>query len=255
MGYATRLGRARISAKNPQAAAVCDRCGIIYNHVNLRFQFDFAGTGIINKRLLVCETCNDEPQNQLRAIVLPADPIPVVNPRVFNFEAQRTDKRITIGETKVDPITSIKKLTGDQRTTQDNNDRIVQKNGDDMLAPKLVTFVRVTSYLDRRVTLSNDARITQWMTPFTPAPIPSPVPLKEAVRLTMEADIRSTQDGGIRDTIYQCPIEAITMTMNGQTRITEDTRIRETDYFPNINAPIPTKRVFKKRNKTEKKNG
>lgn len=172
MGYATKLGRARISARNPQAAAVCDRCGVIHNHVDLRFQFDFAGTGIINKRLLVCKTCNDEPQNQLRAIVLPADPIPVVNPRVFNFEAQRTDKRITIGPTTVDPITGIVTRSGDQRTTQDGGDRIVQPNGDEMLKPPFELCDRETSTPDdHRATQNGGRRVTQPRLKVPPPPI------------------------------------------------------------------------------------
>ena len=254
MGYASRLGRARISASNPQAAAVCDRCGVIHNHVDLKWQFDFAGTGIINKRLLVCSTCDDVPQNQLKALVIPPDPVPVLNPRPFNFEATRTDKRITIGPTTTDPITSIKTLSGDQRTTQDNDDRIVQKNGDDMLAPKLVRFTRITSSLDKRITMTKEYRVTQWTKPYTPAPIPSPTPYKEAVVLTMNDDFRITEDGNLRDLIYIAPIEAIPLTMDGQTRITEDTRIRELDYTPtDPYAPVanPPKRTFTKRKKTE----
>lgn len=38
-----------------------------------------------NLRLLVCDTCYDTPQEQLRAIVLPPDPTPVINARVENF--------------------------------------------------------------------------------------------------------------------------------------------------------------------------
>ena len=81
MGYASQSGRARVSSKNPQALAVCDRCSMWYNHSDLAWQYDWGGASLINKRILVCQPCNDIPQNQLRAIVLPADPVPVMNPR------------------------------------------------------------------------------------------------------------------------------------------------------------------------------
>jgi len=86
MGYASKAGRARVSVSRPQAFAVCDRCSLWYNRVDLVWQFDYAGTGLINKRLLVCtRTCRDKPQAQLRAIILPADPVPVRNPRTEPF--------------------------------------------------------------------------------------------------------------------------------------------------------------------------
>jgi len=91
MGYASKVGRARVSSKNPQALAVCDRCGFLYNHVNLAWQFDWGGASLINKRILVCNPCNDIPQNQLRAIVLPADPMPIVNPRTEPYASNETD--------------------------------------------------------------------------------------------------------------------------------------------------------------------
>ena len=82
MGYASRSGRARTDARNPRAFAICDRCALWYNHYQLSWQYDWAGASLINKRILVCNTCYDTPQEQLRAIIVPADPVPIVNPRV-----------------------------------------------------------------------------------------------------------------------------------------------------------------------------
>lgn len=87
MSYASKAGRARVSAKNPQAQGVCDRCQIWYNLVNLQWQFDWRGTALQNLWLRVCNRCLDTPQQQLRAITLPADPVPVWQPRVENFLA------------------------------------------------------------------------------------------------------------------------------------------------------------------------
>ena len=86
MGYASKAGRARVSSTRPAAQAVCDRCAIWYNHVDLRWQHEWRGTSLQNIRLLVCRRCLDRPQQQLRAIIIPADPIPVRNPRTEPFE-------------------------------------------------------------------------------------------------------------------------------------------------------------------------
>lgn len=118
MGYASQVGRARVSSKNPQALAVCDRCGMWYNHINLSWQFDWAGASLINKRILVCNPCNDVPQNQLRAIVLPADPTPIMNPRVENYSAAETDFITINAPTSTDFWTGIPIPTSTTISTQ-----------------------------------------------------------------------------------------------------------------------------------------
>jgi hypothetical protein len=54
-----------------------------------------------NLRLLVCDTCYDVPQEQLRAIVVPADPTPIVNARVQDFVVAETNTRTTSGTSLV----------------------------------------------------------------------------------------------------------------------------------------------------------
>jgi len=97
MGYASQAGRARTSAKNPQAHAICDRCGFRHNHVNLKWQYDWRGASLQNLKFLVCDTCYDVPQEQLRAIVVPADPTPIMNARVQDFIVAETNTRGTSG--------------------------------------------------------------------------------------------------------------------------------------------------------------
>lgn len=135
MGYASRSGRARTSARNPRAFGVCDRCSLWYNHQNLKWQYDWAGASLINKRILVCDTCYDTPQNQLRAIVLPADPVPIVNPRVEPYLWDSTDYRQISGYNETDPYTGIPVPRGDVRVTSKTNDptvdkRVVQQTGE-----------------------------------------------------------------------------------------------------------------------------
>ena len=128
MSYASKLGRARISSKNPQAAAVCDRCGGVYNHVNLSWQFDWAGAALINKRILVCNHCMDTPQQQLRSIVLPADPPVIMNARPEYYIQAETDYRMTQGNT-VNAQTGIPVPGGDFRITENDNNRVTQQTG------------------------------------------------------------------------------------------------------------------------------
>ena len=66
---------------SPRAWATCERCGLLFNLFKLQWQFDWRGTALMNLRILVCETCLDEPQRQLGTIVLPPDPPPIMNAR------------------------------------------------------------------------------------------------------------------------------------------------------------------------------
>lgn len=53
----------------------------MYTLSDLKWQYQWAGVKLQNIRLLVCDHCADRPQEQLRTIILPPDPIPVYNPR------------------------------------------------------------------------------------------------------------------------------------------------------------------------------
>lgn len=90
MSYASKAGRAHTSARNPRAQGRCDRCSFWYQLDQLRFQMQWQGTTLINTQMRVCRTCYDTPQQQLRAIVLPADPVPVWQPRPESFDEEET---------------------------------------------------------------------------------------------------------------------------------------------------------------------
>lgn len=172
MGYASRSGRARTSARNPQAFAICDRCAIWYNHVNLRWQYDWAGASLINKRILVCNTCYDEPQQQLRAIIIPADPTPIVNPRVEPYAWDEIDRRQLSGYNTTNAQTGIPVQQGDTRVTTIDGDipdrtRVTQQTGEAPYGtnqkpgtdPNAVTFRDITNVTNNgigiiRVTVS-----------------------------------------------------------------------------------------------------
>jgi hypothetical protein len=91
-------GRATVNPSAPRAFARCDRCGFIYNHADLRFQFDYRGPRLTNLRFLVCETCYDKPQPQLKPILLTQDPTPIINARPENYLYAETGNRTTSGQ-------------------------------------------------------------------------------------------------------------------------------------------------------------
>ena len=68
---------------------------------------DWAGASLINKRILVCNPCYDTPQNQLRAIILPTDPMPIMNPRTESYLNDETDYTVTSLNATTDPITGL----------------------------------------------------------------------------------------------------------------------------------------------------
>lgn len=70
-------GHFNVSPTRPRARAVCDRCGQIWQHDQLVWQFQWQGPKLQNLRILVCPPCLDIPQEQLRTIVLPPDPVPI----------------------------------------------------------------------------------------------------------------------------------------------------------------------------------
>lgn len=77
--------RAATDPSSPRAWATDDRSGFVGNHENLCWQFDWAGTGLVNKRILVYADELDVPQRQLGTIILPPDPPSIMNARVEGY--------------------------------------------------------------------------------------------------------------------------------------------------------------------------
>ena len=83
-------GHAKVSTRNPRAQAVCDRCGFNYQHNQLVWDVQWAGQKLQNLRQLVCRKCKDIPQTQLKTIIIPPDPLPILNARPENYGAEVT---------------------------------------------------------------------------------------------------------------------------------------------------------------------
>jgi hypothetical protein len=123
MAYASQSGRARTSARQPRAFAVCQRCGMWWNRDQLNFQHEWRGATLQNTYILVCKECMDVPQEQHRAITLPADPVPIFYPSVEDFDAAETDYRATSQIIPPDPITGIPIPSTTLRVTEDQQNR------------------------------------------------------------------------------------------------------------------------------------
>jgi hypothetical protein len=68
---------------------ICDRCGFLRYLSDLVWQFDWSGTQLFNRRVLVCQDrCLDKPQEQFRTIILPPDPPPILNARPPNYTVE-----------------------------------------------------------------------------------------------------------------------------------------------------------------------
>lgn len=85
MGFGDIRGRASLNARSPRAQAVCDFGGEWVSRHELRKQMEWNGTALVWTGQLVCAKHYDKPQPQLRTIRLPADPVPIKNPRPEAF--------------------------------------------------------------------------------------------------------------------------------------------------------------------------
>lgn len=134
MGYASKQGRTRIDARSPSASGQCDRCGFLYNHNHLRWQLDYSGAGLYNLRILVCEKCYDTPQQQRKVIVIPPDPMPILNARVPDYVGSEGAYRGTYAPPVIDPVTGIPAAVYSYRETTSAQIPIYEP-GDILLEP------------------------------------------------------------------------------------------------------------------------
>lgn len=81
-------GRARVNPVSPEGFSTCQRCGFLYNLVDLPFQYEWRGNQLMSTGFRVCTwTCMDVPADFLRPIILPADPEPLWQPRPEPYTA------------------------------------------------------------------------------------------------------------------------------------------------------------------------
>ena len=119
-----------------------------YDRVRLSWQMDFRGPVLQNIRLLVCDRCMDEPAYQAKAIILPADPVPIVQPRPEWFTQSEGDFRVTTAPPVIDPVTGIPIPQGVQLATTQGANRIANPVGKPNDAPlaAVETFYQKVQY-------------------------------------------------------------------------------------------------------------
>jgi len=81
MGNFAPKGHARVDPQHPRSFGICDTCGFQYLHSDLKWGVQITGTQTRRTGFLQCPTCWDKPNPSLRVVVLPADPVPILNPR------------------------------------------------------------------------------------------------------------------------------------------------------------------------------
>lgn len=81
MGGFAPKGHAKVDPTAPAAFGICDMCGFQFNHRELKWEVQYAGKEIRRTGYLVCPKCWDTPNPTLLPKVLPADPVPILNPR------------------------------------------------------------------------------------------------------------------------------------------------------------------------------
>lgn len=129
MPYASKLGRVNASSRSPEAAALCDRCGFVYDHADLHWQLDWRGASLQNLRILICNRCDDTPQQQQRSLVLPLDPPPIIGARPEGFVNAEVDFQTITAPITLDPITGIPVYSPVVLVTQDGQNLITQPIG------------------------------------------------------------------------------------------------------------------------------
>lgn len=70
-----------VDSGSPEAAVVCDRGGEVRRHSELLKEMIWTGNRLVWNGKLCCKYHIDVPNPQGRLLILPADPVPVFNPR------------------------------------------------------------------------------------------------------------------------------------------------------------------------------
>ena len=96
----------------PRAWATDDRSGMITNLHKMRWEVQWSGQQLIKTGFLVGADNYDIPQEQLRTLIIPADPPPLMNARVEPYVIDETDYRTTQDD--------------EFRITQDDANRVTQ---------------------------------------------------------------------------------------------------------------------------------
>lgn len=80
----------------PEYVGFCERCARKFYYYHLRFQYDFRGNALANLQVLVCEDCEDRPQEQFRPVIIGPDSMPPwPRPTPWHYETQAAGTGLT----------------------------------------------------------------------------------------------------------------------------------------------------------------
>lgn len=138
-GYNSIQTHARISARKPEALSTCDCCGFVYQRNALKWEMQWMGMQLQRTGFLYCPKCLDQPNEQLRTIIIPPDPIPIIDPRPEPYSTEVTGWIITQdGQALLDQSGSAlltqslltpEEIAGPASADGDQNNAIVMQNG------------------------------------------------------------------------------------------------------------------------------
>jgi hypothetical protein len=88
--------RAETDPTAPRAWGTSDRTGFVTNQHKLCWQYEWRGTRLENTRILVEAEYLDQPQRQLGTIILPPDPVGIINARPEQYYTEEQTYRVTM---------------------------------------------------------------------------------------------------------------------------------------------------------------
>lgn len=87
-----------IDESNPLARGICDKTGFVFRHVDLVKQMEWRGNSLVWTGFLVGKPYEDVPNEQLRTILFPPDPVPVDMARPYRPTPIFWENQTTIWE-------------------------------------------------------------------------------------------------------------------------------------------------------------
>jgi len=87
--------KTKIDAYSPEGHGTCDKCSQIYNLNQLIWQQEYRGNSLMRTGFRVCSRCLDIPYQGRRPIIIPADPVPLRDPRPENFLLEENQGQAT----------------------------------------------------------------------------------------------------------------------------------------------------------------
>ena len=93
---------APVDMMRPEPVGICDRDGFLWPLSQLTWQFQWAGTNLVNQRILVCPVCLDTPAPFLQTFRFGPEPAPLPNARPWHYAYQNQG-----GEPPLDTVSQI----------------------------------------------------------------------------------------------------------------------------------------------------